>query len=62
MAITRKPSKKVLPIDESDRRLRVIMALDRATDVLGSQDSGRRWLWELAPVLLPRPTNETQSL
>lgn len=42
--VTHTPSKKVLTVDESDRLLRVLKALDRAADVFGSQDSGRRWL------------------
>lgn len=39
-----KGSKTLLTSDESDRLLRVLKALNRAAGVLGSQDSGRRWL------------------
>lgn len=44
MAPLHKSSETLLTSDESDRLLRVLKTLNRATGVLGSQDSGRRWL------------------
>jgi putative toxin-antitoxin system antitoxin component (TIGR02293 family) len=44
MTTARKASKALLTRDESERLLRVLKALNRAVDVLGSKESGQRWL------------------
>lgn len=44
LALLRKDSQMLLTSDESDRLLRVLKTLNRAAGVLGTQDTGRRWL------------------